>query len=40
MINQLEEEKLIFEFNDSTSPLIVKESSRNDLIYVLMPMRV
>ena len=40
MINQLEEEKLILEFNDSTSPLIVKESSNNDLIFVLMPMRV
>ena len=40
MINQLEAEKLIFEFNDSNSPLIVKESNRNDLIYVLMPMRV
>ena len=40
MINQLDEEKLVLEFNDSTSPLIVKESSNNDLIYVLMPMRV
>ena len=40
MINQLNEEKLVLEFSDSTSPLIVKESSGNDLIYVLMPMRV
>lgn len=40
MINQLDEEKLILEFNDSASPLIVKESSNNDLFYVLMPMRV
>ena len=40
MINQLDEEKLILEFCDSTSPLIVKESSNNDLIYVLMPMHV
>ena len=40
IINQLEDEKLILEFNDSNSPLIIKESSNNDLIYVLMPMRV
>ena len=40
MINQLNEEKLVLEFCDTTSPLIVKESSGNDLIYVLMPMRV
>ena len=40
MINQLDEEKLILEFSDSASPLIVRESSSNDLIYVLMPMRV
>jgi len=40
MINQLDDEKLIFEFNDTNSPLIVKESSNNDLVYVLMPMRV
>ena len=40
MINQLDEEKLILEFNDSMSPLIVKDSSKNNLIYVLMPMRV
>ena len=40
MINQLNEEKLLLEFSDSTSPLMVKESSGNDLIYVLMPMRV
>ena len=40
MINQLDEEKLILEFSDSASPLIVKESSNNDLSYVLMPMRV
>ena len=40
MINQLNDERLILEFNDSTSPLIMKESSRNDLVYVLMPMRV
>ena len=40
MISHLDEEKLILEFNDSTSPLIVRESSSNNLIYVLMPMRV
>ena len=40
MINQLDHDKLIFEFNDTNSPLIIKESSNNDLLYVLMPMRV
>ena len=40
MINQLDNDKLIFEFNDTNSPLIIKESSNNDLLYVLMPMRV
>jgi DNA polymerase-3 subunit beta len=40
MLNHLDGEKLILEFCDSTSPLIVKESLNNDLIYVLMPMRV
>jgi len=40
IINQLQDGKLILEFNDSNSPLIIKESSNNDLIYVLMPMRV
>jgi len=40
MIDQVDSEDLILEFNDSSSPLIVKESSNNNLIYVLMPMRV
>ena len=40
MINQLDGDKIIIEFNDSSSPLIAKELSRDNLIYVLMPMRV
>ena len=40
IINNIQSEKMILEFNDSNSPLIIKESSNKDLIYVLMPMRV
>ena len=40
MINQLDGENVILEFENSTSPMIAKESSNDKLIYVLMPMRV
>ncbi len=40
MINQLDDEKVLLKFNDSSSPVIATESSNPNLIYVLMPMRV
>ena len=40
MINNLEDEIIILDFKDSTSPVIAKEESNPILIYVLMPMRV
>ena len=40
MINQLDDEKIVLKFNDSTSPVIATQSTSPDLIYVLMPMRV
>ncbi len=40
MVNQLTDEEISLEFNDSSSPVIAIESSSPDLIYVLMPMRV
>ena len=40
MINNLEDETVILEFKDSASPVIAKEESNPNLIYVLMPMRV
>ena len=40
MINNLEDETIILDFKDSASPVIAKEESNPDLIYVLMPMRV
>ena len=40
MINNLEDEEIILNFKDSSSPMTATESSNPDLIYVLMPMRV
>ncbi len=40
MINNLEDEKVILKFNDSSSPVIATEDSNPNLLYVLMPMRV
>ena len=40
MINNLEDEMIILNFKDSISPVIAKEESNPNLIYVLMPMRV
>ena len=40
MINNLEDENIIFKFKDSSSPVNAYEESNPDLIYVLMPMRV
>ena len=40
MINNLEDEIIILNFNDSSSPVTAYEESNPDLIYVLMPMRV
>ena len=40
MINHLDDEEVVLQFNDSSSPVIATETSNPDLIYVLMPMRV
>ena len=40
MINNLDDEEINLNFKDAASPVIVKEESNPDLIYVLMPMRV
>ena len=40
MISNLDDENVIFSFKDSSSPVIAKEQSSPNLIYVLMPMRV
>ena len=40
MINQLDDEKVVLKFNESSSPVIASELSNPNLLYVLMPMRV
>ena len=40
MINNLEDEEIILNFKDSSSPVTAVEESNPGLIYVLMPMRV
>ena len=40
MINQLDDEKIVLKFSDSSSPVIATQSTNPELIYVLMPMRV
>tara|TARA_B110000438_G_C15807314_1_gene648019 strand:- start:435 stop:1550 length:1116 start_codon:yes stop_codon:yes gene_type:complete len=40
MINNLEDEEIILNFKDTSSPIIATEESNPKLIYVLMPMRV
>ena len=36
----LTDEKILLKFSDSMSPVIASESSSNNTVYVLMPMRV
>ena len=40
MINHLSDDKIKLSFNDSSSTVIATEESNQNLIYVLMPMRV
>ena len=40
ILNNLEEDDVTLSFKDNSSPIIAKEKSNPDLIYVLMPMRV
>ncbi len=40
IINNLEDNEIIINFKDNTSPVIAQENSNTNLIYVLMPMRV
>jgi DNA polymerase-3 subunit beta len=40
MVNNLEDEEIILNFKDSSSPVTLMEESNPDLIFVLMPMRV
>jgi len=40
ILNNLNEDEIQISFQDNSSPIIAKEKSNPDLIYVLMPMRV
>ena len=40
ILDNLEGEEIKLSFNDSSTPIIVQEQSKSELIYVLMPMRV
>ena len=40
IINQLNNKEIIILFSDSTAPTIIKDESKSDTLYVLMPMRV
>ncbi len=40
IVNNLEDEEILIYLKDNTSPVIIKENSKADLVYVLMPMRV
>ena len=40
MLDNLNENEIQISFHDNSSPIIAKEKSNPDLIYVLMPMRV
>ncbi len=40
IVNNLEDEEISINLKDNTSPVIAKENSNTNLVYVLMPMRV
>ena len=40
ILDNLNENEIQISFHDNSSPIIAKEKSNPDLIYVLMPMRV
>ncbi len=40
IVNNLEDEEISINLKDNTSPIIATENSNNNLVYVLMPMRV
>ncbi len=40
IINNLEDNEITINLKDNTSPVIAQENSNNNLVYVLMPMRV
>ncbi len=40
IVNNLEDEQIFINLKDGSSPIIAKEKSNSNLIYVLMPMRV
>jgi len=40
IVNNLEDEEISIKLKDNTSPIIAKENSNTNLVYVLMPMRV
>ena len=40
IINQLTLEEITILFSDSTAPTIIKDGSKDESLYVLMPMRV
>ena len=40
IVNNLEDEIISIDLKDGSSPIIAKEKSNSNLVYVLMPMRV
>ncbi len=40
IVNNLEDEEILINLKDNTSPIIATENSNSNLVYVLMPMRV
>ena len=40
IINNLEDENIIINLKDNSSPITALENSNSNLVYVLMPMRV
>ncbi len=40
ILNNLDDEKIIINFKDGSSPITAQENSNSELVYVLMPMRV
>ena len=40
IVNNLEDNEISINFKDNTSPIVAKENSNTNLVYVLMPMRV
>ena len=40
IVNNLDDNEISINLKDNTSPIVAQENSNNNLVYVLMPMRV